>query len=397
MDVTLGLAFFAGLLSFVSPCVLPLVPAYIGYMSGRVTQTVSTQVSVSSQGQAVASGPPLSARFSTLMHGAAFVIGFTLVFVLVGLALTAFVQQIGGANVSVLINAIGRLGGVTIILFGLHFMGVLPSLFNWLRRPRDGAVNAALVAVFAVIGVSVLLWGFTGQIDVWNTDLWQRAGWAPALGIITSLIFLALLVVGGAVQSPGRFLTRLTNTFDQALYADTRPEMNATGTNGLLGSALMGVVFSAGWTPCVGPIYGAILNMSVAGEVTQATPLLIAYSLGLGIPFLLSALMLDGAQGFLRRLNRHMRTIKLVSGAFLIFIGVVIASGQLQALSQDWSVRFGDFSLRLEECGIGWVEGDIAFGQLGDCVGGAASFEALREANLSPSQASLSIVENTSG
>jgi hypothetical protein len=106
----------------------------------------------------------------------------------------------------------------------------------------------------------------------------------------------------------------------------------------------MGVVFSAGWTPCIGPVYGGILTLAWnGGDVGQAGGLLAAYSLGLGVPFLLTALALDRAQVVLRQLQRHMHKIELASGAFLIAIGVLVASGSLQSLSAQFAV--GEFAL----------------------------------------------------
>src|SRR5690349_16038288 len=120
MQLSFSLALIAGLVSFLSPCVLPLVPAYIGYMGGRVTNTVAAQAS---SGAALTTRPMLGSRFSTMLHGLAFVAGFTFVFVALGLLGTAFVSVIGRGNVNVVTGIIGRAGGLLIILFGLHFMG----------------------------------------------------------------------------------------------------------------------------------------------------------------------------------------------------------------------------------------------------------------------------------
>src|SRR5215213_6975043 len=95
MQLSFSLALIAGLVSFLSPCVLPLVPAYIGYMGGRVTNTVAAQTG----GSTVIVRPTLGSRFSTLLHGLAFVGGFTFVFVAIGLLSTAFASQIGRQNI----------------------------------------------------------------------------------------------------------------------------------------------------------------------------------------------------------------------------------------------------------------------------------------------------------
>src|SRR3990172_9967107 len=126
-DVTLGLAFLAGLISFISPCVLPLVPAYIGYMGGRVTQQIAQQT---------ATGLQPRQRFGTLLHGVFFVLGFTLFFVLFGLLTTAAVSSLTslGVTESEVRDGIARLGGSVVILFGLHVMGILNRVFGWLLR-----------------------------------------------------------------------------------------------------------------------------------------------------------------------------------------------------------------------------------------------------------------------
>ena len=139
MQLSFSLALIAGLVSFLSPCVLPLVPAYIGYMGGRVTNTVAAQTA---GGTAVAIKPDSSSRFSTMLHGLAFVAGFTFVFVAIGLLGTAFVNQIGRANINVITGIIGRAGGLLIIFFGLHFMGALPALFNRILARRQAPQHA---------------------------------------------------------------------------------------------------------------------------------------------------------------------------------------------------------------------------------------------------------------
>ncbi|MCZ2095062.1 MAG: redoxin domain-containing protein [Anaerolineae bacterium] len=123
-----------------------------------------------------------------------------------------------------------------------------------------------------------------------------------------------------------------------------------------------------GLTPCIGPIYGSILTMAAMGGDVAVASLLLAYSLGLGIPFLATAFLLDGAASILRHLQRHLHKIELVSGAFLVAIGVLVASGQLQTLSQNFATQFADFSYNLEECVIRLNQGEIALGDLPACV-----------------------------
>lgn len=356
-NVTLGIAFIAGFISFVSPCVLPLVPAYIGYMGGRVTNTVATQM-IGGGTQAIVQ-PSISKRFTTVLHGLAFVGGFTLVFVSIGLMTTAFLQQIGGVNVALVRDIIGRLGGVLIIFFGLHFMGAMPALFNRLLGENKSVLSHVLFSpVIALLGTALILWGFTGillpplMVTTATTagDI-SRLNWPTLIALIGLAIFLLTLVLGGAFTRSEFFWTHAITAIQTALYTDTRRQMGAKGVSGLSGSAMMGMIFSAGWTPCIGPVYGAVLTLAAnTGDAGRAGTLLIAYSLGLGVPFLLTALLLDGAQGILRRLQRYMRPIELLSGAFLILIGFLVATNSLQNLSQSLSVgEFADAATNLED------------------------------------------------
>jgi cytochrome c-type biogenesis protein len=374
------IATIAGFVSFISPCVLPLVPAYIGYMGGRVTSTVAAQVSVAGGGGSVSAvvPPSLSARFSTGLHSVAFIAGFTFVFVTLGILGTAFVRQVG--STATVEGLIGRLGGVAIIIFGLHFMGALPVIFNRLRRVPGLLSSPLTTPVIALLGAALIAWTFTGTLTPWDTSPLSNTGVTAALALLLLAAFSLALVLGGAFVRPGEFWNKALNTIENTLYADTRRQMTTGGSTGLPSSALMGVVFAAGWTPCIGPTLGLAMTMAAnQADIPRAAMLMTAYSLGMGIPFVLTALMLDSAQGGLRRLNRHMNTIKLVSGAFLVVIGFTIATGSLQDLSRRFSVEFGDFSYRVEQCVIGAVEGVIPWGQAGVCLTGQEDYTTLRQ------------------
>ncbi len=357
LELTLYLAFIAGLVSFISPCVLPLVPAYVGYMGGRMTHSVATTAGAAKINNAIG----FNQRFVTLSHSVFFVAGFALVFVGIGLLSTAFVSIIGGQNISTLTDLIGRIGGVIIIFFGLHFMGVLP---RWLARFRsnENLLSNPLVSIlFALGGSALILWGFSGNILIWDSSLWQFASWAPLTGLVLLGAFITWLFLSGAFTDSVIFWGGTVDRITTALYTDTRRDMSSMkrGGQGYGGSALMGVVFSAGWTPCIGPVYGAVLTMAAnGGDVTQAGSLLAAYSLGLGVPFMLTALALDSAQNVLRKLQRHMHKVELASGVFLIIIGVLVASGQLQSLSATLSRgEFAETAINLEEQILGAVTG----------------------------------------
>ncbi len=359
MEITIGLAFIAGLVSFISPCVLPLVPAYIGYMGGRLTNTISSTAHVEVSTGSVSSSIPLSLRFNTALHGLFFVAGFSVVFVSIGLLSTAFIRQIGDQNINVLTSMIGRVGGIIIIVFGLHFMGTLPRLFANLRK-QDALLNNPLFSLAtAFVTGFIIIWGFTGSLTPWVSERIMSLHWVLALTLVILSAYVLWLVVRGAFTKPGQFWNNLLNRIELFLYSDTRMEMQASNTNGYAGSALMGVIFSAGWTPCIGPVYGAVLTMAAnGGSVSQAGLLLTAYSLGLGIPFMLTAVTLDGAQGILRNLQGHMRQIKMASGIFLIVIGIAVASGQLQSLSERFAGEFADFSVGIEESVLELVTGE---------------------------------------
>lgn len=437
-EVTLGIALIAGLLSFLSPCVLPLVPAYVSYMGGRAVHQVSKNDEKQNRS--------LQSRLAILTHGLAFVLGFTFVFVTLGIATTAFVQYVG-ASAALITEIIARLGGIIIIFFGLHFMGALRDFFAWLRKNPDYLSNfpallllicisaiailwfsafavlqfaiasllirmlvlvvlIVILAVlytrtplgkvgdvvyerreafgklpttimFAVVIVPVLLWAFgtdfmpargTADIASYFDNFVARNSSALMVSLPVSAILLLLLFLGRAFDKPGEFWLNVITKIETALYTDTRRDINPTASSSLSGSFIMGVTFSAGWTPCIGPIYGAILQLGLQGEVFAATPLLLMYSLGLGIPFLITAGLLDGAQVILRRIQGYMGQIELFTGFLLIFVGVLVASGQLQSLSQNLSPEQTEFSINIEECGTSIAQGHIGLGEFGACM-----------------------------
>jgi cytochrome c-type biogenesis protein len=218
-------AFSAGLLSFLSPCVLPLVPIYLGYLTGQ---------------QVTGATPP--SRAKTLSHAAAFVAGFSAIFIALGITATAIGQVLLGA-----LPAIIRVGGVLLIVMGLHLTGVI-------------------------------------QIPL--------------------------------------------------LYMEKRMEMQHQGDPTLWSSVLVGVVFGAGWTPCVGPVLSGILGLAAfGGTVWQGAFLLAVYSLGLGIPFMLAALGLGSVSHSIRRLGPYLRYVEIASGVLLMFVGALLFFDQLARLN----------------------------------------------------------------
>jgi cytochrome c-type biogenesis protein len=236
VNVTVGLALLAGLASFLSPCVLALVPAYVGYLGGRAVRPDGTVV---------------ASRGLTFAHGLAFVTGFSLVFVLLGIAASAL-----GGLLFDLSEWIARIGGVVVILFGLQTLGVI------------------------------------------NIPL---------------------------------------------LNMDTRRQYTPREGSGFISSGLMGVFFSAGWAPCVGPVLGAVLTMALNGaNLTRGAVLLSAYSIGLAIPFLIAALGVGSVAEWMRRHQRTIRVLSMLTGVVLVIVGVMLLTGTLERLAQfGFFVDFG--------------------------------------------------------
>ncbi len=234
---TLGLfvAFAAGLLSFLSPCVLPLVPSYIGFLTGMSLPEVAAR------------------RRVALGHALLFVLGFTLVFMVLGASATAL-----GRALNYYQQWLQRIGGALIILFGLICLGVVKAPFlNQERR----------------------------------------------------------------------------------LQVDQKPV-------GYLGSALVGMAFGAGWTPCIGPVLGAILGLAATShDLTRGLLLLAVYSAGLAVPFLLAAVALDAFLDWFQRFRRYLPWVMRVSGALLIFVGILMTTGEFTRLA-GWLQQFTPDVLR---------------------------------------------------
>lgn len=308
INVTAGLAFLAGFLSFVSPCVLPLIPAYVTYMGNRITAQIIITSGLG--GDKLPTAQTIHKhRFQMTLHGIAFVVGFMFVFVVFGLAVTAGTRLLSSAFYEVQREIIPRAGGVLIILFGLHFMGlIVPALH---------------------------------RLECWSAL--ERMG---QIGI---------------------YIKRGAAWLQSVLYADTRPQMRGRRDYGLFGSSVMGVIFAAGWTPCIGPIYGTILTMAIGGTILQAGGLMVMYSLGLGIPFIITAMALDRTQGLLRQFKRHMNRLKLASGILLIGIGILVFTGNLQRISQFGAAN-ALFSYKLEECTVSVSSGQLPMSGLADCL-----------------------------
>ncbi len=225
MEPTVGLAiaFTAGLLSFLSPCVLPLIPSYITFITGMGFEDVTRS------------------RSTTLVHALLFIFGFTLIFVALGASATALGNLLLGYR-----DWITRIGGALVIVFGLYMLGVLN------------------------IG---------------------------------------------------------------AMAKDTRVHLSDKPL-GYLGTVIVGIAFGAGWTPCLGPILGAILTYAgTTGEIGRGVTLLATYSLGLAIPFLLSAIAMERFLAAFQRFRKHMGLVNKISGVLLIIVGVLMLTNWFTILA----------------------------------------------------------------
>lgn len=234
-------AFTAGLFSFLSPCVLPLFPSYLSFVTGMSVSDLSADLTS-------------AARRRVLLHSVAFVVGFSIVFVSLGASFSA-----ASAFLLDYRDWIRRVGGVLIIVFGLYIAGLL----------RVG------------------IFGRTQQLQLREK---------PA---------------------------------------------------GYVGSFIVGLTFAIGWTPCVGPILGAILTLAGTAETVQrGIGLLVAYSAGLGVPFLLSALALGAFLKFFKRYRPFIPVVERFAGVILVVVGVLVFTNYYlvlnswaNAFTPDWLLR----------------------------------------------------------
>ncbi len=230
-SVGFPIAFAAGVLSFLSPCVLPLVPSYLSFVTGMSLEDMQDGLE----------------RRRVLVHSALFVSGFTLIFVLLG-AGASFVGSF------LLYNSdwIARIGGAVVILFGLHLMGVLRLL--------------------------------------------------PLLG-------------------------------ERRVHLADKPA-------GYAGTVVVGVAFGAGWTPCIGPVLGAIMTMAASQEhLATGMLLLFVYSMGLAVPFMLAALALERFLRGFSRFRRFLPLVQKIAGALLVALGLLLVTGSFVMLAA-WLNRF---------------------------------------------------------
>jgi cytochrome c-type biogenesis protein len=231
-EVTLLAAFAAGFLSFISPCVLPLIPGYISFISGMTLEEM--------QGQGAAGAA--ASRRQVLTASFAFVLGFTIIFVAAGASASALGKFIYAQS-----PILEKVAGTVLIVLGLHMMGV--------------------------------------------------------------------------------FRIRLLES-DKRIHTQRKPA-------GPFGALLVGMAFAFAWTPCIGPILGGILAMAASREsVAEGMQMLAVYSLGLGVPFLLTSVAINRFFAAAARIRKHYRAIELVSGGLLILVGLLIFFDQFSLIAK---------------------------------------------------------------
>ncbi|MEX2571459.1 MAG: cytochrome c biogenesis protein CcdA [Gemmatimonadota bacterium] len=239
-SVGLAVAFAAGLLSFLSPCVLPLIPSYVTFITGMSLDELTADDVERER-----------VRRAVLVHGTLFIVGFTIVFVVLGASATFLGSLFNYAS-----RWVERVGGVLLIGFGLYLLGVL-------RIP--------------------------GATREWRVHLGDK----PI---------------------------------------------------GYMGTVLVGITFGAGWTPCIGPVLGGILTLAAtSGSVASGVGLLLVYSAGLAVPFLIAALLLRRFLGSMKRIGPWFPWITRISGALLLVLGILMLTGtfaMLTALLAQWTPSF---------------------------------------------------------
>jgi cytochrome c-type biogenesis protein len=287
VDLTLGAALLAGLLSFLSPCVLPVVPAYLGQLG------------------IIAVRDPLSNRSTGLVAASA----------AAGAGAAASVPLVTGAGQPLGAGDFGSSSG----------QPPIPSPTTrrrpagWRAMPNAFAFVLGFSTVFTVLGVAAYF--VAGPLRD-NLPLLRQVG-----GVI--LVILGLNLMGVL-----RFRTLARSWKPLERFGGERPGVRR---GGVLGGFALGSVFALGWTPCIGPTLGAILTMAAVGTSPQVVSLLIAYSIGLGIPFILMALAVDRAPLITRPLLRYSRQIEIAGGALIVFLGFALIFDWLGMFARTFS------------------------------------------------------------
>lgn len=228
-NVSIIMALLAGLASFLSPCILPMIPSYLAFITGISLEELSQDQNLK------------KVRKSVITNSLFFILGFSILFIAMGASAT-FLGKFLSRN----IRWLEIIGGSLVVILGLHFAGLFKI----------------------------------------------------------------------------KFLDR-----EKKIHLNKKPL-------GLFGTVLVGMAFGAGWTPCVGPILGSILTMAAATQdITKGIILLISYSIGLGIPFLLAGLLIHKFFEYFKTIQKYFRVITLVGGILLVIIGILLITGYFTTIS----------------------------------------------------------------
>lgn len=227
-NISLFLAFSSGILSFLSPCVLPLVPIYLTYLTGSSIEEINNKN-----------------KLTVIYKAVGFTLGFTLIFIIMGISVTSLGQLFDRNK-----DIFRKIGGIIIIVFGLHIMGVVKI----------------------------------------KTFYYQKT-----------------------MLQPQKFKSGLSSFF-------------------------IGMAFAIGWTPCVGPMLASILIYAGNTKtLASGIKLLIAYSVGLGIPFIISGFLVDFISGYIKRFSKYFNVVSIVSGVMLIFMGIMTFTNKMYIINNIFS------------------------------------------------------------
>ncbi|NOH15917.1 cytochrome c biogenesis CcdA family protein [Clostridium cochlearium] len=227
-NISLFLAFSSGILSFLSPCILPLVPIYLTYLTGSSIEEINNKN-----------------KLTVIYKAVGFTLGFTLIFIIMGISVTSFGQLFDRNK-----DIFRKIGGIIIIVFGLHIMGVVKI----------------------------------------KTFYYQKT-----------------------MLQPQKFKSGLSSFF-------------------------IGMAFAIGWTPCVGPMLASILIYAGNTKtLASGIKLLIAYSVGLGIPFIISGFLVDFISGYIKRFSKYFNVVSIISGVILIFMGIMTFTNKMYIINNIFS------------------------------------------------------------